>query len=333
MTLSTACRAASARGSAIVSLLLALVVCSCDSAEKDPIGGETHFLTCESNDDCAQLSDEYVCQDKKCRVPTSIAEPPRPDAATPMTTPDAATPMTTPDAATPMTTPDAATPMTTPDAATPMSAEAGACATGTVDPSEVVILGDSFFGTTHEITTQLEQLATAATSASTDVTYRDYSRLMDNALAFMGNGIAGQYSNAKDEGDVQVAIMNGGGADALLGTCATVDAQCPLIVAAAAAAEALLAQMASDGVTDVVYAFYPDAPGDIVRAKVDLLRPLIRDVCDNAPTRCHWVDLRPVFDGHYDEFIGADGLNPTVAGSQAAAAAIWSVMQQDCVAQ
>jgi hypothetical protein len=173
----------------------------------------------------------------------------------------------------------------------------------------------------------------AATSTSTDVSYRDYSRLMDNALAFMGNGIAGQYSNAKDEGDVRVAIMNGGGADALLGTCATVDAQCPLIVAAAAAAEALLAQMASDGVSDVVYVFYPDALGDIVRAKVDLLRPLVRDVCDNAPTRCHWVDLRPVFDGHYDEFIGADGLNPTAAGSQAAAAAIWSVMQQNCIAQ
>jgi lysophospholipase L1-like esterase len=48
---------------------------------------------------------------------------------------------------------------------------------------------------------------------------------------------------------------------------------------------------------------------------------------------CAWLDLRPTFAGHYDEYVQADGLNPTAAGSQASAEAIAALMRDGCIAQ
>lgn len=299
----------------------------CQSAdERPPIGGETHFLRCNSDAVCRTLSPDHVCIDQICRLP-----PPRFDAAPPPVTavPDAAPEV--PDAAPAPAVPDAAARDAGPRAPTVDAAET--CARGQVAASEVVVLGDSFFGSSHEITAELEQLATAADSLNEGERFRDYSRLLGNALAFMGEGIAEQYAEALADGAISVVIMNGGGADALLGTCATPDATCPLVTAAAAAAERLFEAMAADGVGDVVYAFYPDALDEPTRARVDALRPLIRDACAAAPLDCHWLDLRPVFDGRYDEFIAPDGLNPTSLGAEATAAAIWALMQTNCIAQ
>jgi len=127
--------------------------------------------------------------------------------------------------------------------------------------------------------------------------------------------------------------MDGGGADALLGSCDSANASCAVVTVAAAAAQALFAKMATDNVEQVVFAFYPD-PGDAnVKARIDALRPLIQSACENAPLPCHWLDLRTVFAGHYPEYVQADQLNPTDTGARASAQAIWSTMQQYCVAQ
>jgi hypothetical protein len=128
--------------------------------------------------------------------------------------------------------------------------------------------------------------------------------------------------------------MNGGGADVLAGTCDTPPTQsCPVLANAAAATQQLLSQMAADGVQHVVYAFYPNPVDAALQAKMDALRPLVQQACDSSPVPCHWLDLRPTFAGHYGDYVLADGMNPTDAGSAATAAAIWSTMQQNCVAQ
>jgi len=210
---------------------------------------------------------------------------------------------------------------------------AGACATGEVPANQVLIIGDSFFATTHQITAYLESLGRDAGAVKAGERYRDRSNLLSNALALGGDGIADQYTNGASEAAVKVVIMNGGGADALLGSCDDANASCAVVAAAAAAAQTLFTQMATDDVEHVVYAFYPD-PGDVnVRARVDALRPLIQSACDNAPLPCHWLDLRSVFAGHYAEFLQDDQLNPNDAGSRASAEAIWAVMEQYCVAQ
>jgi hypothetical protein len=106
-----------------------------------------------------------------------------------------------------------------------------------------------------------------------------------------------------------------------------------VIADAAAAARDLLAEMAADGVLHVVYAFYPDPMDASLRAEMDALRPLVETACESSAVACHWLDLRTIFADHYPEYLQADGLNPSAAGSRATAQAIWSVMQQYCVAQ
>ena len=210
---------------------------------------------------------------------------------------------------------------------------AGACSSGTVPANQVLIIGDSFFATTHQITAYLESLARDAGAVSVGERYRDRSSLVANALALGGNGLADQYTSSVSEAEVKVVVMDGGGADVLLGSCDSANASCAVITAAAAAAQSLFAKMATDGVEQVVYAFYPD-PGDAsVKAKVDALRPLIQSACESAPLPCDWLDLRPVFAGHYADYVQADQLNPTDAGARASAEAIWAAMQQYCIAQ
>lgn len=208
------------------------------------------------------------------------------------------------------------------------------CADDGVVANQVLLIGDSFFALTHQITAYLEDRARGIGAIGSGERYRDGSRLMANALAFSGNGIADQYTSAHtDDADVKVVIMNGGGADTLLGSCDVPDAECPLLADAADAASDLLSRMADDGVADVVYVFYPNPQREDVRERMDALRPLIEDACETSPVPCHFLDLRPVFEGRYDEFVQADGLNPTAAGSQATADAIWAILQEFCIAQ
>ncbi|HET7539143.1 MAG TPA: SGNH/GDSL hydrolase family protein [Polyangiaceae bacterium] len=211
---------------------------------------------------------------------------------------------------------------------------ANVCDRGTVSANQVLVVGDSFFATTHQITAYLESLARGAGAVSIGERYRDRSTLMSsNALALGGNGIEDQYTGGAAEAEVKVVIMNGGGADVLLGSCDSANASCAVIAAAEAAAQALFAKMAADNVEHVVYAFYPDPKDLNVKARMDALRPLIQTACDSAPLPCHFLDLRDVFTGHYGEYLQTDQLNPSDAGAQATAEAIWATMQQYCIAQ
>jgi hypothetical protein len=203
-----------------------------------------------------------------------------------------------------------------------------------VSANQVLVLGDTFFAVSHQITAYLEELARGAGVLQVGQRYRDNSTTVgSNALALAGNGIADQYQRGKAEASVRAVIMNGGGADVLGGHCQAPLSDCSVMLDAATAAEALFAQMAADGVSDVVYAFYADPVDASLRDKMDALRPLIQAKCEASPVPCHWLDLRPTFAGHYDEYILDDGMNPTDAGSRATAQAIWATMQRDCIAQ
>jgi hypothetical protein len=207
------------------------------------------------------------------------------------------------------------------------------CTTRTTSANEVLIVGDSFLATSHQITAYLEALARNAGAIQTGERYRDASRLTSNALALSNKGILDQYQSAASETEVKVVVMNGGGADVLLGSCETIDASCPLLSAAAAALDEVLRAMFENGVAGVVFASYPDPVPMEVRAKMDVLRPLLEASCAASPVPCHFVDLREVFADHYADYILADGMNPTALGAEASAQAIWALMQDNCLAQ
>jgi hypothetical protein len=211
--------------------------------------------------------------------------------------------------------------------------DAGSCPASGVTANEVLLLGDSFFATSHQITAFLEALARNADVIQTGERYRDVSRLTNNALAWSGEGIRNQYESATTDAEARVVIMAAGGADALLGTCEIIDDQCPAMLEAELAFEELLVTMANDGISDVIFVSYPNPLPPLVREKMDVLRAMLENVCAESPVPCHLVDLRPPFEGNYDEFINSDGLNPSAAGSEASANAIWAAMQEHCVAQ
>jgi hypothetical protein len=208
-----------------------------------------------------------------------------------------------------------------------------ACPTSELDPNQVLITGDSFFATGHRVTAFIEDLARQGGALGAGERYRDHSSLLGNTLALAGNGIEQQYAAAAEESPVRVVITNGGGADLLLGSCQQLDAACPLLVDAAAAASALFERLAEGGVEHVVYAFYPDPVDAELQSEMDVLRPLIESACRASPVPCHWLDLRPIFAGRYDTYVEADGNNPTASGAQAAAQAIWTTLRQRCIAQ
>ncbi len=250
-------------------------------------------VTCEGTSDCAALSAAHSCEEGRCRAPNPAG---------------------------------------------PIAGDGGAgnedppspCVTAEAQGNEVVVLGDTFFATTHQVTAFLEDAARAAGHLPAGERYRDVSQFTNNALALGGPQIAAQYEAATADAPARIVIMNGGGADVLLGNCDVIDASCDVLTEAASAARELLSTLASDGVSAVVYAFYPDAMGD-VREKMDVLRPLIESACKGGPAPCHWVDLRPVFAGH-PEYLQPDGLNPTDAGARATADAIWAALTASCVA-
>jgi hypothetical protein len=207
------------------------------------------------------------------------------------------------------------------------------CASSELDPNQVLIIGDSFFAASHRITGFLEDLARQSGALMTGERYRDNAKMLDNALALGGNGIEAQYAAASAEAAVKVVIMNGGGADVLVGSCAEVTPDCSLLTDATAAASMLFSRMATEGVEHVIFAFYPDSTDPAVRDEMDVLRPLIQNACDASPVPCHWLDLRTTFAGNDATYLEADGLNPTPDGARATAGAIWSIMRQECIAQ
>jgi hypothetical protein len=200
---------------------------------------------------------------------------------------------------------------------------ASECSAGEVADTELVVLGDSFFATSHQITDELESVAREKGVLAADVEYRDYSNLTVNGLD--NGGIESQYEVAVTEGEIGLIVMNGGGADVLAATCETAES-CPALTAAVAALEELFRTMADGGVRQVVYAFYPDPVDTTIKARMDVLRPLVQTACTESPVPCLWLDLRDTFAGNYAEYVMADGLNPTDAGSRAAAEAIWSAI-------
>lgn len=276
-------------------------------------------VECRRDSDCGGVSAFHVCDNGLCRT----------EAPTPVVVPDTGEDAAAPDAGST----SAPTSSSASETGPADAASTAPCSDAPTNPNEVLIIGDAFFANTHQTTGFLEDIAKAAGVLAEGERYRDVSRVVKNSLALGGeNGILDQYTAAVDDGPVRVAIMTGGGADVLLAECDPIDSSCADLALAAEGARTLLQAMADGGVESVVYTYYPDAVDDTVRAKVDALRPLVQQACEQAALGCHWLDLRDAFAGHAD-YIAADGMLSTTEGAKVTAEAIWSVMQAECIAQ
>jgi hypothetical protein len=273
-------------------------VCSASSSRTDGLSCAEQTpsfcdVDCRAHGDCLALGSRYICDGGYCRA--SGSDSGNPPLGAPLSSAD--------------------------------------CETNRVGGSELLVLGDSLFELSG-MPGYLDQLGRAEGSLLEGESYRDRTSSLNSLLAQNSFTISSQYAAAALEGPARIVVMNGGLADMLQDSCSDPPtADCPLVVNAAAGARSLLSSMADDGVEAIVYAFYPDPVGNPgLLARIDVLRPLIETACRASRAPCHFLDLRPVFADHYDEYVGPDGLVFSLSGAEATAQAIWSLMKARCVA-
>jgi len=204
-------------------------------------------------------------------------------------------------------------------------------ATTQIKGSDVMIIGDSFFALSDEITRSLERIAKANGILGATDSFKDCAV---SGATLANNGIPSQYKNGISSGKVKYVIMDGGGNDCLQGSAtAPYTASTPYIKNATDAVTSLLKQMKADGVVKVFYLFYPDPNGDLggLKAKLDALRPIMQSTVANAAEKpeTYFFDVRPVWSGKLSQYTLSDGIHPTTAGSEATAQAMWAKMQTD----
>jgi len=215
-------------------------------------------------------------------------------------------------------------------------------------PNEVVMVGDSYFALSGQITVQLQSLATAGGALASGADYRHYYASGANMYPYPGTTIPPiptQFNTAVTaSSDIKYVLMDGGGNDILLqnSECITVSpdagpisSNCVTVInEAITTATTLFGTMKTAGVEKIVYFFYPHLPTagkPSVNVILDYSYPLIQQACENSPVPCYFIDTRAAFEGH-PEYIGPDNIHPTTAGSDVIARLIWNVMQQQCVA-
>ncbi len=186
--------------------------------------------------------------------------------------------------------------------------------------NDVVINGESFFAASN-IRDELNRLARADGVIGPTESFRQVA--VSGALIAQ---ILGYYRNATPK--PTYVISDGGGND-LMGNCPGNVATCPTVANTFATVKAYFDTMAVHGTKKVLWMRYPDPQGSqwaTLKANQDLFNPLVKTLCDTISVpRCVWVDLRPVWEGHYAAYTN-DGIHATNAGGTATAEAFWKVI-------
>jgi hypothetical protein len=211
-----------------------------------------------------------------------------------------------------------------------------ACDVAQHDARRVVLLGDAYWEANSQgIQDEMERHARAAGVLDQAESYRSYYEARANM-----DDIVAQYDAARREDpNIHVIIMNGGGSDILFDEQICFVAPPPDGSQCVRAVDRLVrlqreffARLARDGVREVVFYFYPHMRNDtlagpLLNRTVDYAAPLVREGCERAPgLNCHFVDTRPAFEDDARELIGLDGILPTDAGSRVLGEMLWNAI-------
>ncbi len=243
------------------------------------------------------------------------------------------------------------------------------CVKGAVADNEVVMIGDSYM--------DIGNIGPTIMKDANNAKYRHYY-LAASALNYGSGPLNVPYqfetmaltdTAVMNPTDIKVVIMDGGGNDVLIDNsmCLSVPIgsdtgnTCHTAVDASVAKGQMLEQeMASKGVKDIVYYFYPHLDPTVsghtyANDWLDYSYPKGAASCcgaANVPAsgdlschgtgpgiNCTWIDTRPEFVGHNDHTMAAnywfqgDNIHPTQPGADAVSAKVWAAMQKYCIAQ
>lgn len=223
----------------------------------------------------------------------------------------------------------------------------------TTDPSQVVILGDSYVTMYPDTLLEPRIEALARRDGALEAGGQGYRNYSVPGTSMANGQIPGQFTTAvRVDPDIKLVIMDGGGNDVLLGApqCenwgSASNPACQAVVQRALdTAVELTADMFAAGVTDIVFFGYPHIPpnglltGIAPNEILDYSIPLSQKNCESAEDltggalRCYFIDTRPLFGDTYRYINLVDGVHPTAAGADLIAEAIYSIMKDNCLGQ
>ncbi len=190
---------------------------------------------------------------------------------------------------------------------------------GAGDGSDVITIGDSWMS----LGVRGIQQSLVAISGQP---YRTYGR---GGTRLLNEAIPGQYVTAKTaDPDIKTVVMTGGGNDiiqvpGLRADCAAQGEQCSQVVGEILnRLSALWAEMAADGVRDVIYVQYSNPEGnnvDFALPSGDGVMPRCADVPE--PLRCHRLETLDIVMGDIP-----DGIHPSQAGYDRIGQAVYDLM-------
>jgi len=183
----------------------------------------------------------------------------------------------------------------------------------------VVMLGDSIFDLSDEITAQLQEQSSQE--------YRTYylnGAQMDGGVI---QDIESQYDEAIDDGPVRTIIMDGGGNDYLMGTGSEEE----IATEVRAAYTRILDKAEGDGVENIVVLGYYKTESSPEGVEESTLQQAAALEAAGASRGINLVFVNPIADSWFQErtpsdYTISDGIHPTDAASARLAQLIWNAM-------
>jgi hypothetical protein len=188
---------------------------------------------------------------------------------------------------------------------------------------DLAINGDSFFAMSN-ISSELERLARQEGYIVQNDSFRRIAVSGAN-----GSLILKQYDGCTPK--PPLLITDWGLIDMMQGCGDSPAVDCPIIKTTLNTLHQYISAMKAGGTRRFIFIRYPDAQGSQwanLKTNLDILMPEIEKICKtSSDPKCLWVDLRPIWEGHYDKYT-SDGIHCTNAGGAATAAALWRALRE-----
>lgn len=190
--------------------------------------------------------------------------------------------------------------------------------------TDLVCNGESFFAMT-EIRNELSKLAQADGVLAANEKF--------GQVAVSGQPIATIISQFKGcNPKPKYIVSDGGGIDLMGNNCQAGDENCSKILELKKTLLDYIAEMKKSGVKSFLWMGYPEVPGNqaLTTGQAIWTKVTKKVIAATTEPKAIYVDLLPVFEGHYNDYFAAgDKLHPVLAGSKAIAKAFWDAMKAD----
>jgi hypothetical protein len=190
--------------------------------------------------------------------------------------------------------------------------------------TDLVCNGESFF----EMTQICSELSKLAREDGVLTENKDFHQVAKSGQPL--SVIITQFKNCNPK--PKYVVSDGGGIDLMNNNCQAGDENCSMILDLKKKLQDYIAEMKKSGVKAFLWMGYPEVPGNqkLTTGQAIWTKVTKKVIAETTEPKAIYVDLLPVFEGHYNDYFSAsDKLHPVLAGSKAVAKAFWDAMKAD----